>query len=591
MPLPSVRPTSSIRRTRLAVALAGALPLAAFAQDATIRSEGTSTSAATLDAVQVTAQRRVENIQDVPVSITTLDAEKLGVLGSGGTDIRFLSGRVPSLNIESSYGRAFPRFYIRGLGNTDFDLNASQPVSLVYDDVVQENPLLKGFPLFDIERVEVLRGPQGTLFGRNTPAGVVKFDSVRPSQDLDGYAQLAYGSDAMVNFEGAVGGALGGLADGVGALRHLPRTAPRGRVATGLQLRQQLGHEQRRQRGAVAGAGVGVHDDRARGVLGEGRADVEATAGQLVAEHRAVVAVGRGQLLLRLGLTLCRNEVGAGAGLDLVADLLRLGLALLEHLGDVLAGLVERGLDLDDLGVAHLLRPLDLEQQGVDAALARQLPLLFVGHELLGHPLTRGEVLPVLVGQLHVGDVAAHDLHAVAGQLAVEQLLHVLDVAAAQVVGLLGAHLAAALPDRVLHRVAQHEVEVARTDRLDEADRVDDAEAQEELDRLQRHVFVRRRAEHRCGVGDLGRHVDDVGDPRPGVPQVVATRGEAGAGDGTELRQHADGALLDGALVLPGGRVGSGARVTRSVVGRDAVVPEGRHLTDGVLGTGEVAAH
>ncbi len=142
------------------------------------------------------------------MSITALDAEKLGVLGSGGTDIRFLSARVPSLNIESSYGRAFPRFYIRGLGNTDFDLNASQPVSLIYDDVVLENPLLKGFPVFDIARVEVLRGPQGTLFGRNTPAGVVKFDSVRPSQDFEGYGRLAYGSDNMWNFEGAVGGAL-----------------------------------------------------------------------------------------------------------------------------------------------------------------------------------------------------------------------------------------------------------------------------------------------------------------------------------------------------------------------------------------------
>ena len=87
------------------------------------------------------------------------------MLGSVSDDIRFLAARVPSLNIESSYGRAFPRFYIRGLGNTDFDLNASQPVSLVYDDVVQESPLLKGFPLFDLANVEVLRGPQGTLFG------------------------------------------------------------------------------------------------------------------------------------------------------------------------------------------------------------------------------------------------------------------------------------------------------------------------------------------------------------------------------------------------------------------------------------------
>ncbi len=199
-PSPAVSRRPMPRRRLLAAALAATMPLAAAAQD----------SPTTLDAVQVTAQRKVENIQDVPVSITSIDPEKLHVLGSGGNDIRFLSGRVPSLNIESSYGRAFPRFYIRGLGNTDFDLNASQPVSLVYDDVVQENPLLKGFPLFDIERVEVLRGPQGTLFGRNTPAGVVKFDSVRPSQDFGGYLQLAVGNDAMVNFEGAVGGPLGG---------------------------------------------------------------------------------------------------------------------------------------------------------------------------------------------------------------------------------------------------------------------------------------------------------------------------------------------------------------------------------------------
>jgi iron complex outermembrane receptor protein len=164
--------------------------------------------AATLDTVEVTAQRRVENIQDVPVSISTINSEKLGALASGGADVRFLSGRVPSLNIESSYGRAFPRFYIRGLGNTDFDLNASQPVSLVYDDVVQENPLLKGFPVFDLDGIEVLRGPQGTLFGRNSPAGVVKFDSVKPSQDFSGYAKLGYGSDNLWNFEGAVGGPL-----------------------------------------------------------------------------------------------------------------------------------------------------------------------------------------------------------------------------------------------------------------------------------------------------------------------------------------------------------------------------------------------
>jgi len=155
----------------------------------------------------VTAQRRSENLQDIPVSVGTIDNKQLAAINSGGADIRGLSGRVPSLNIESSFGRTFPRFYIRGLGNTDFDLNASQPVSLVYDDVVLENPILKGFPAFDVDRIEVLRGPQGTLFGRNTPAGIVKFDTVRPGKGQN-YARISYGSYSTINAEGGVGAQL-----------------------------------------------------------------------------------------------------------------------------------------------------------------------------------------------------------------------------------------------------------------------------------------------------------------------------------------------------------------------------------------------
>jgi len=170
--------------------------------------EDESESPKSLQAVTVTAQKREENIQDVPISVAVLSGEALDVLGSGGFDIRQLSSRLPSLQIESSFGRSFPRFYVRGLGNTDFDLNASQPVSFVLDGVVQENPILKGFPIFDVDRVELLRGPQGTLFGRNTPAGAVILESRKPSQVADGYAQINYGRFNMVNFEGAVGGAL-----------------------------------------------------------------------------------------------------------------------------------------------------------------------------------------------------------------------------------------------------------------------------------------------------------------------------------------------------------------------------------------------
>ena len=162
-----------------------------------------------LEPVTVTAQRREEDIRSVPVAITTVSDEKLQAMASGADDIRFLAGRLPSLNVESSFGRAFPRFYIRGLGNTDFDLNSSQPVSLVYDEIVQENPILKGFPVFDLDRIEMLRGPQGTLFGRNTPAGVVKFESRKPTEEFEGYGRFSYATYDTLNFEAAAGGGLG----------------------------------------------------------------------------------------------------------------------------------------------------------------------------------------------------------------------------------------------------------------------------------------------------------------------------------------------------------------------------------------------
>jgi iron complex outermembrane receptor protein len=161
-----------------------------------------------LEEITVTAQKREENIQEVPLSVTALSADELTLLSAGAADVKTLSARVPSLLLESSFGRAFPRFYIRGLGNTDFDLNASQPVSMIVDEVVLENPILKGMPLFDVRRTEVLRGPQGTLFGRNTPAGIVKFDTVKPSRETDGFARVSYGTYDNVDFKAAVGGAL-----------------------------------------------------------------------------------------------------------------------------------------------------------------------------------------------------------------------------------------------------------------------------------------------------------------------------------------------------------------------------------------------
>ncbi|MBC3764395.1 TonB-dependent receptor [Neptunicella marina] len=161
-----------------------------------------------LEQITVTAQKRTQTLQEVPISIATLNGERFNAIFSGGDDVLALATRIPGLYAESSNGRVAPRFYMRGLGNTDFDLAASQPVSVVMDDVVMENVVLKSFPLFDVANVEVIRGPQGTLFGRNTTAGIVKFDTVRPSQTFDAFIKAGYGSYGTVNIEGAVGGAL-----------------------------------------------------------------------------------------------------------------------------------------------------------------------------------------------------------------------------------------------------------------------------------------------------------------------------------------------------------------------------------------------
>jgi iron complex outermembrane receptor protein len=158
---------------------------------------------AALQEVIVTATRREEKLNDVPESVSVLRGDDLQVLGDAGDDIKQLAFKTPSLQIESSNGRAFPRFYIRGYGNTDYHDFASQPVGLVYDDIVQENAALKGFPIFDQADVEVLRGPQGTLFGRNSPAGVVKLESAKPVLgETSGFVSLTDGTYNSGVFQG-----------------------------------------------------------------------------------------------------------------------------------------------------------------------------------------------------------------------------------------------------------------------------------------------------------------------------------------------------------------------------------------------------
>jgi iron complex outermembrane receptor protein len=147
-----------------------------------------------LEEILVTAQKREQSLSEVPVAVSAITGDTVREYLGGAQDIRALAARVPGLNIETSNGRTQPRFYLRGLGNIDFDVNANQPVAMIFDEISLENNTLRSLPLFDIERIEVLKGPQGSLFGRNTNAGVIKIDSVRPSAERDGYFSAAYGS-------------------------------------------------------------------------------------------------------------------------------------------------------------------------------------------------------------------------------------------------------------------------------------------------------------------------------------------------------------------------------------------------------------
>lgn len=156
----------------------------------------------------VTAQRAEENLQDVPVSVTAFDGEALQSLGFD--DSASVVAQVPSLNVGTPVGEGNnPSFTLRGVGLNDFNDNNEGPIAVYVDDVYQAALPGLTFQLFDTERVEVLRGPQGTLFGRNATGGLIQYISRKPTDIAEGYIRAEYSSFDSYKLEGAVGGPLG----------------------------------------------------------------------------------------------------------------------------------------------------------------------------------------------------------------------------------------------------------------------------------------------------------------------------------------------------------------------------------------------
>jgi iron complex outermembrane receptor protein len=182
-----------IRRALWWIPFATGVPLSALAQG--------------LEEIVVTAQKREEALQDVPISVTAMTGEQLDALGFD--DYTEITQQVPNLQLNT-WSPKLTIFNIRGISQGNFNDNLEAPVAVYVDDAYVGSMNGISGQLFDLERVEVLRGPQGTLFGRNATGGLVHYLSRQASNpETNGYLEAEVGDFNRQSFEGAVGGALG----------------------------------------------------------------------------------------------------------------------------------------------------------------------------------------------------------------------------------------------------------------------------------------------------------------------------------------------------------------------------------------------
>ena len=158
-----------------------------------------------LEEVVVTAQKREQNVQDVGISVTAFTGDDLAAIGV--RSVEDLSAQTPNLEYDNN-GPA-PWYRIRGDGVTVFNDTAGRhPFGFYIDEVYYGTQALQRLQVYDVDRVEVLRGPQGILFGRNTTAGLIHFVTRKPTDKFEAYLEASGGSYAHRIVEGAVSGPL-----------------------------------------------------------------------------------------------------------------------------------------------------------------------------------------------------------------------------------------------------------------------------------------------------------------------------------------------------------------------------------------------
>ena len=178
----------------------------AFAVALMVSGHSVSYAQQVFEEISVVAQKREQSVQDVGIAITALTGDQLEALGF--ENAQQVTAMAPGVQTVQPNGEANYSVGIRGVTNSDFTPNVESPVALYVDEVYISQMSGAGFSLFDVERVEILRGPQGTLFGRNATGGLVHFITRKPTQDFDAYAKVTLGDYSQKKFEGAVGGGL-----------------------------------------------------------------------------------------------------------------------------------------------------------------------------------------------------------------------------------------------------------------------------------------------------------------------------------------------------------------------------------------------
>ncbi|WP_068079783.1 TonB-dependent receptor [Novosphingobium rosa] len=198
-----------MKQSSCLAALCALMPATAFAQAAApVTPPAADQAGQTGNDIVVTAQRRQQNLHDVPVSVAAVSGAELRTKGIN--NIVDVGRMIPGVTVASNTGGQAAAFSIRGVTLSDFNDSAEAPVAVYVDDTYLPNVQAQSSAMFDLDHVEVLKGPQGTLFGRNSTGGLVNLVVAKPTAETQGYINATYGAFNHVRVEGAAGGTISG---------------------------------------------------------------------------------------------------------------------------------------------------------------------------------------------------------------------------------------------------------------------------------------------------------------------------------------------------------------------------------------------